>query len=99
MKVPLRWHSLYHRLLEVMNGLGKKVLPREQCRQVAESMLIDDESCEEALNFFNGLNMLFYFPAILPDLVFIDPQMLLDKLSEVVDECNCIDRGKSRSPW
>ena len=98
MKVPLRWHSLYHRLLEVMNGLGKKVLPREQCRQVAESMQIDDESCEEALNFFNGLNMLFYFPAILPDLVFIDPQMLLDKLSEVVDECNCMRQGEKQEP-
>ena len=86
-KVPLRWHSLYHRLLEVMNDLGKKVLPRELCRQVAESMDIDDESCEEALNFFNGLNVLFYYPAILPNLVFVDPQMLLDKLSELVDEC------------
>ena len=97
-KVPLRWHSLYHRLLEVMNGLGKKFLPREQCRQVAESMQIDDESCEEALNFFNGLNMLFYFPAILPDLVFIDPQMLLDKLSEVVDECYCMRQGEKQEP-
>ena len=97
-KMPLRWHALYHRLLEVMNGLGKKVLPLDQCRQVAESMQIDDESCEEALNFFNGLNMLFYFPAILPDLVFIDPQMLLDKLSEVVDECNCMRQGEKQVP-
>ena len=38
-------------LLEVSNGLGKKVLPRELCQQVAESMEIDDESCGEALNF------------------------------------------------
>ena len=97
-KVPLRWHALYHRLLEVMNGLGKKVLPRDQCRKVAESMQIDDESCEEALNYFNGLNMLFYFPAILPNLVFIDPQMLLDKLSEVVDECNCMRQGEKQKP-
>ena len=97
-KVPLRWYSLYHRLLEVMNGLGKKVLPREQCWQVAESMDIDDESCEEALNFFNGLNVLFYYPTILPNLVFIDPQILLDKVSEVVDECHCMRQGKKLEP-
>ena len=97
--VPLRWQALYQKLLEVMVGLGKKVLPREQCRQVAESMKIDDESCEEALNFFHGLNMLFYFPAILPNLVFIEPQMLLDKLSEVVDECLLHhDKGKKQEP-
>ena len=50
-KVLLRWYTLYQMLLEVSNGLGKKVLPRELCQQVAESMEIDDESCGEALNF------------------------------------------------
>ena len=85
-KVPLRWYALYQKLLEVASGLGKKVLPREQCQQVAESMEINYESCGEALNFFDGLNMLFYFPDILPQLVFMEPQMLLDKVSELVEE-------------
>ena len=85
-KVPLRWYALYQKLLEVANGLGKKVLPREQCQQVAESMEINYEPCGLALNFFDGLNMLFYFPDILPQLVFMEPQMLLDKVSELVEE-------------
>ena len=93
-KVPLRWYALYQKLLEVANELGKKVLPREQCQQVAESMEIDDESCGEALNFFDGLNMLFYFPDILPQLVFMEPQMLLDKVSELVDETYHMRQGK-----
>ena len=93
-KVPLRWHALYHKLLEVANGLGKKVLPRELCQRVAESMEIDDESCREALNFFDGLNMLFYFPNILPQLVFMEPQMLLDKVSELVEETYSMRQGK-----
>ena len=42
-KVPLRWYALYQKLLEIMNGLGKKVLSREQCRQVAESMEMDGD--------------------------------------------------------
>ena len=85
-KVPLRWHALYQKLLQVVEGLGKKVLSREHCRMVAESMEIDDESCEEALNFFNGLNMLFYFPDILANLVFMEPQILLDKVTELVEK-------------
>ena len=93
-KVPLRWHALYHKLLEVANGLGKKVLPRELCQRVAESMEIDDESCGEALIFFDGLNMLFYFPNILPQLVFMEPQMLLDKVSELVEETYSMRQGK-----
>ena len=93
-KVPLRWYALYHKLLEVANELGKKVLPRDTCEKVAESMEIDDESCGEALNFFDGLNMLFYFPDILPQLVFMEPQMLLDKVSELVEETYHMRQGK-----
>ena len=97
-KVPLRWHTLYFKLLEVSEGLGKKVLSREQCGKVAESMKIDEESCEEVLNFFNRLNMLFYFPDILADLVFIDPQILLDKVTELVEESYRTRQGKEAKP-
>ena len=93
-KVPLRWYALYQKLKQIMAGLGKKVLTREQCRRAAESLGIDDESCEEALNFFNGLNMLFYFPGILPHLVFLEPQVVLDKVTELVEENYRMSQGK-----
>lgn len=48
-KIPLRWYALYQTLIQVMEGLGKKVLSREQCGSMAKSMEIDEESCEEAL--------------------------------------------------
>ena len=97
-KVPLRWYALYQKLLQVAEGLGKKVLSREQCRVVAESMDIEDESCEEALNFFNGLNLLFYFPHILEHLVFMEPQILLDKVTELVEKNYRMRQGKKNQP-
>ena len=97
-KVPLRWHALYYKLVEVSEGLRKKVLSREQCGRVAESMKIDEGSCEEALNFFNRLNMLFYFPDILVDLVFIDPQIVLDKVTELVEESYRMSQGRKNQP-
>ena len=97
-KVPLRWHALYYKLVEVSEGLGKKVLSREQCGKVAESIRIDEGSCEEGLNFFNRLNMLFYFPHILADLVFIDPQVVLDKVTELVEESYRMSQGKKDQP-
>ena len=93
-QVPLRWHALYQKLVEVSEGLGKKVLSREQCGLVADSMTIEERSCEEALNFFNRLNMLFYFPDILADLVFVEPQILLDKVTELVEESYRVSQGK-----
>ena len=97
-KVPLRWQALYYKLMEVSEGLGKKVLSREQCGKVAESMIIDEGSCDEALKFFNRLNMLFYFPDILADLVFIDPQIVLDKVTELVEESYRMSQGKKDQP-
>ena len=97
-KVPLRWHALYYKLLEVSEGLRKKVLSREQCGRVAGSIRIDEGSCEEALNFFNRLNMLFYFPKILADLVFIDPQIVLDKVTELVEESYRMSQRKKDQP-
>ena len=97
-KVPLRWHALYYKLMEVSEGLGKKVLSREQCGQVAESIRINEASCEEALNFFNRLNMLFYFPNILADLVFVDPQIVLDKVTELVEESYRMSQRKKKQP-
>ena len=93
-KVPLRWHALHQKLKQIIAGLRKNVLTREQCRRAAESLGIDDESCEEALNFFNGLNMLFYFPGILPHLVFLEPQVVLDKVTELVEENYRMSQGK-----
>ena len=93
-QVPLRWYALYQKLVEVSGGLGKKVLSREQCGLVADSMKIDEGSCEEALNFFNRMNMLFYFPNILVDLVFVEPQILLDKVTELVEENYRMSQGK-----
>ena len=82
--VPIRWHLLDHRSRKVSDGLNRKVLSREEYGRIAASLNINEESCEGALNFFNSLNTIFYFPKALPNLVFLDPQILLDKFSELV---------------
>jgi len=55
-------------------------------------------SCEEALNFFSELSLLFCFPAILPDVVFIESQVILDKVSKLVKESHQIKR-KDNTQW
>ena len=95
-KVPLRWYALKYRLEEVENESKRKrsVLRRDECQKVADSLGIDQKSCEEALNFFHSLNLLFYFPNILPKLVFLDPQVILNKVSELVKQ-SVVMRGPS----
>ena len=37
-----------------------------------------------AIDYLDKLSVLFHYPDILPDVVFVDPQLLLDKLTELV---------------
>ena len=89
-QVPLRWHALEQRL---RMEKGSKVLSKHRCHDIAKALEISDESCEEALTFFNDLNLLFYWPNILPDLVFLEPQVILDSVSELVRESYQLKQG------
>ena len=86
-KVPLRWYALEYMMQEAAQALERNVLSKDECLEIAKKLDINGESCEEALKFFNALNLLFYWPTILPDLVFVDTKVILDKVSELVKVC------------
>ena len=60
-------------------------MSRHECWQVAESLGLDEPSFDGALDFFHSVSLIFYFRNILPAVVFIDPQVILDKVSELVE--------------
>ena len=84
-ELPVRWHALEEKLQSVCEGLGRKVMSREECWQVAESLGLDKASFDAALDFFHSMSLMFYFRDILPAVVFIDPQVMLDKVSEPIE--------------
>ena len=63
---------------------NRKILSKEECVKIGGSLELDGESLELALEFFHKLSIIFYYPSILPDVVFVDPQVLLDKVTELV---------------
>ena len=60
-------------------------MSHEECWQVAESLGLDEASFDAALDFFHSMSLMFYFRDILPAVVFIDPQVMLDKVSEPIE--------------
>ena len=104
-QIPLRWHALELALQKLMLELGRGVLRKAECLDVARKFHFTDESFEEALTYLHNLNILFYYKDVLPDVVFCDPQVLLDKVTELVEysyrlqtaACRCIAaEGKLR---
>ena len=45
---------------------------------------IDAEALTAVLKYFDGLNIFLYYRSVLPEVVFSDPQILLNKVTELV---------------
>ena len=84
-EIPMRWHAFEEKLKSLAKSLGRMVMSRDECWLVAESLGLDEASFSGALDFFHRVSLMFYFRDILPHIVFIDPQVMLDKVSELIE--------------
>ena len=82
--IPLRWYLFMQKLQIMAEGLGRKVLKKSECIQIASTVGCDVASCDAALEFFSELNQLFFYPQILPNVVFVDMMVLIEKITELV---------------
>ena len=83
-KVPVWWYVLELLLQELSKELGRGILKRAECLQIAQLLNIQEQSLDAALEYFNELNIIKYSPKVLPDVIFVDSQIPLDKVSELV---------------
>ena len=84
-EIPLQWHALEGILEDLAKAFKRDVLSKEECFAAAQSLHFEDESVlDAALNYLDQLNLIFYYPDILPGVVFASAQVLLDKVTELV---------------
>ena len=82
-EVPLWWFVIELSLQNLSSRLGRGILRKNECVELAQSLGFDQKALEAALLYFNEMCIAHYYPEILPDMVFVDPQVPLDKVSEL----------------
>ena len=82
-KIPLRWLVFHQEIQALSKKTNVVVLSLQECSQVAIRLHMVDDT-KAALQFFSDLNVILYYPSILPNLVFTNPQCILDIISEIV---------------
>ena len=82
--LPLQWLGLEIILEEITRVLGRELLSKSECLEIASKLHFDDSTLKAALIYLDELSLIFYYPEILPELVFTNPQVLLDKVTELV---------------
>eukprot|EP00731_Ephydatia_muelleri_P032399 Em0023g906a len=75
---PVQWE-----LQGLCKSISNDVLSYDQCIQVAMRLQMKDDT-EAALIFFSNLNVILYYPTVLPDVVFVNPQSLLNIITSVI---------------
>ena len=95
-KVPIWWFILELLIQGLAKNLGKRVLRREVCVSIAHALGFTERAFEAALKFFDELNVIKYSPA-LPEVVFVDSQVPLDNISDLVQEGYLLRHGRPSS--
>ena len=80
-KIPIGWFLLEQDIIKVSKG---GVISKSECLGIAAPLNINGEALMAALQYFDDLNIFLYYPSVLPELVFSNPQILLDKVTELV---------------
>ena len=82
-RCPKQWY-----LLELeLRKLGKKVIPKEEVFSIARALHIKImESVEAALLFWHYINIIMYFPSILPEVVIFQPDAVIGIISQLYEQ-------------
>ena len=83
-KIPVGWFLLEQDIRKFSENKGRKVVSMSECVTIAATFQINQEILEAALLYFHSLSLFLYFPNILPDVVFVSPQVPVDCLFQLV---------------
>ena len=60
------------------------VVSKRECLKIGMAIRMSGNEVEAALMYYHDMTIFLYFPAVLPDVVFLHPQPLFNKLSEII---------------
>ena len=82
-KIPIWWSFLDSLLQSLSATLERGVLSKQECLRLATRFHYVLQDLEAALVFFDNVCIAHYYPSILPNTVFVDAQIPLDKITEL----------------
>ena len=84
-KIPLRYFSLENAFLRLAKYQRRAILSIDECLKEATAYHFTRESLDDVLQYLHSLKLIMYYKDILPNVVFIDAQVLLNKITELVE--------------
>ena len=83
-QIPLPWFALEQVLQSIARERHTGVMKVAECREIAERLHISSSSFDAALKYLSSLNLFLYFPDVIPGVIICNPQVILEKITELV---------------
>ena len=83
-KIPVAWFLLEQDIRKFADDQHRGVVSFKECLDIAKSLTIHFGALIAALSYFHQLNVFLYYPSLLPNVVFCNPQVLLNIISLLV---------------
>ena len=81
-EVPARWFFFQVELKSKTKG--RKMISLDECVEIGKSVGMQRKEVLAALWYFHNLSIYLHFPGILSHVVFLDPQVLFNMLSQII---------------
>ena len=95
-QIPIRWF-LFQLELDLLHKSSKSsIVNKSKCLEIGKSLQMRPEDIEAALMYYHDLTVFLYFPKILPNVVFLHPQPIFERLSDLIsisfaDAVDCLE--------
>ena len=82
MRFPLLWYFLEMEL----RRLGEKIITKSECWEIAKKLGFESkEALEAALLYLHEANLFLYYPDVLSNTIFVDPQAVLSNVTQLYE--------------
>ena len=83
-EIPARWFLFQLDLDQLHKTHNIMIISKSKCLEIGTALKMDVHDVEGALKYYHDLTIFLYFHKVLPNVVFLHPQPLFDKLSELI---------------
>ena len=83
-EIPARWFLFKLDLDHFQQNTKAMIISKVVCLKIGKALKMDRGDVKAALMYYHDLTIFLYFPDVLPNVVFLHPQPLFDKLSELI---------------
>ena len=83
-EIPARWFLFKLDLDHFQKTTKDMIVSKSKCLEIGKALKMDEEDVKASLMYYHDLTIFLYFPDVLSNVIFLHPQPLFNKLSELI---------------